>query len=324
MSAPFDQRSPVEAGQQGRFAQNAGQVVIANAPVSFGAFELTVGLMPHVPDGETVLNDVESAGYAGIDLGPLGYLGDADHIGPNLARHKLGLSGGFVELPFSDHENMPDALRNLRAVLDVFDAAGQGIGWRPKPTLADAGSDVRRSRPGQSARDQSLGFDADGWRRFAAGVEMAVECCRDRGYEPTFHHETGTYVEAPWEIEKVLELTSIGLCLDTGHLLLGGGDPVQAMRDWRDRINHLHLKDARKAIVEAIVRESAPVDQIWRRGAFCRLGEGDLDVDAVLQLVRGSSYAGWVVVEQDVMPDATGNPAADQQANREYLAARGF
>ena len=152
---------------------------------------------------------------------------------------------------------------------------------------------------------------------------MAVACCRERGYVPTFHHETGTHVEAPWEIERVLEDTSIGLCLDTGHLLLGGGDPVRAIREWRGRINHFHLKDARRQVVEGIVREAAPVSEIWRRKAFCRLGEGDLDVDAVLEAIR-DSYAGWIVVEQDVLPDPDGTAAADQRANREYLAARGF
>src|SRR5207245_2330373 len=99
-----------------------------------------------------------------------------------------------------------------------------------------------RGTPG-SISDRSV-ISAAGMS-FAEGVEMAVECCRARRYEPTFHHETGTHIEAPWEIEKVLELTSIGLCLDTGHLLLGGGDPVRAMREWGQRINHLHLKDAR-------------------------------------------------------------------------------
>src|SRR2546428_3598608 len=115
---------------------------------------------------------------------------------------------------------------------------------------------------------------------------------------PTFHHETGTLVEAPWEIERVLEETPIGLCLDTGHLLVGGGDPVRAVRDWRERINHLHLKDARRSVVEAIVRESAPVSEIWRRKAFCRLGAGDVDVDAALGAIPGS-YSGFILVEQD-------------------------
>ncbi len=301
----------------------AAVVVIANAPVSYGAFELTVGILPDVPDGDAVLDEVAGAGYAGIDLGPLGYLGNGEDLASSLRRRKLGLAGGFFELPFSDLTRMPAALRELGSLLDVFDAAGVSNGLRAKPTLADIGSDLRRSRPGQAATDPSLGFDRDTWKRFAEGVEMAVECCRARRYEPTFHHETGTHIEAPWEIDKVLELTSIGLCLDTGHLLLGGGDPVRAMREWGERINHLHLKDARRSVVDSIVREAAPVAEIWRRQAFCRLGEGDLDVDTVLDAVR-KSYAGWIVVEQDVLPDPTGRAAADQRANREYLAARGF
>jgi inosose dehydratase len=71
------------------------------------------------------------------------------------------------------------------------------------------------------------------------------------------------------------------------------------------------------------VRESAHVNEIWRRQAFCRLGEGDLDVDGVLDAMR-DTYDGWLVVEQDVLPDPEGKPAADQRANRAYLASRGF
>jgi inosose dehydratase len=301
-----------------------GKIVVANAPVSYGAFELTVGILPDVPDGGVVLDEVAGAGYEGIDLGPLGYFGYGEELARNLAGRRLALAGGFFELPFHDRAKMPAVLRELDSLLDVFDAVGgNGSGLKPRPTLADAGSDLRRSKPGQADRDRSLGLDAEQWKHFAEGVEMTLARCRARGYEPTFHHETGTYVEAPWEIEQVLELTTIGLCLDTGHLLLGGGDPVKAMEDWGDRINHVHLKDARKAIVEQIVSEAAPVAEIWRRRAFCRLGEGDLDVDGVLERLR-SRYSGWLVVEQDVLPDPSGKPAADQRANREYLATRGF
>ncbi len=284
--------------------------VLANAPVSYGAFELTVGIVPGVPDGGTVLDEVAGAGYAGIDLGPLGYLGTGDGLAQNLARRGLGLAGGFFELPFSEPAMMDEALDGLTALLDAFDAVSAQAGLEPRPTLAAQGS-------------RSRGFDAETWKRFAEGVERAVARCRERGYEPTFHHETGTQVESPGEIEKVLELTTIGLCLDTGHLLLGGGDPVKAIKAWRPRINHLHLKDAHRAVVEQIVRESAPVSEIWKRKAFCRLGDGDLDVDAILDLIRGS-YSGWIVVEQDTLPEPGGQAAADQRANRRFLAERGF
>ena len=300
-----------------------GSIAVANAPVSYGAFELTVGILPDVPEAGDVLDEVAAAGYAGIDLGPLGYLGYGEVLARNLDRRGLGLSGGFFELPFNDPERMKQALKDLDGLLDVFDAVGAADGFKPKPTLADIGSELRRARPGQAVTDRSLGFDGEQWKLFAAGVEAAAAKCRERGYEPTFHHETGTHIEAPWEIEKVLELTSIGLCLDTGHLLLGGGDPARAMKDWRERINHLHLKDARRSVVEQIVREAAPVSEIWNRKAFCRLGEGDLDVAGVLDQVR-DGYAGWLVVEQDVLPDAEGKAAGDQRANRQYLAGRGF
>jgi inosose dehydratase len=285
-------------------------LALANAPVSYGAFELTVGIVPGVPDGGKVLDDVASAGYAGVDLGPLGYLGTGSGLAQNLARRGLGLAGGFFELPFSEPAMMDEALDGLTALLDAFDVVSAQDGLEPRPTLAALGS-------------RSRGFDGETWRRFAEGVERAAARCRERGYEPTFHHETGTQVESPGEIEKVLELTTIGLCLDTGHLLLGGGDPVKAIKEWRARINHLHLKDAHRAVVEQIVRESAPVSEIWKRKAFCRLGDGDLDVDAILDSIRGS-YSGWIVVEQDTLPEPGGQAAADQRANRRFLAERGF
>jgi inosose dehydratase len=299
------------------------RIAIANAPVSYGAFERTVGIMPNVPDGDSVLDEVAAAGYAGIDLGPVGYLGAAAVLAGKLARHRLALAGGFCQLPFSDPAAMSEAMNGLGDLLDVFDAAQTDDALKPKPTLADPGSELRRTHPGQAVRDRALGFDEEGWKRFTEGVEMAADVCRGRGYDPTFHPETGTHIEAPWEIEKLLDLTSIGLCLDTGHLLLGGGDPVRAIREWGQRINHLHLKDAHRATVDGIVSDAAPVIEIWRRRAFCRLGEGDLDVDGVLEEVR-DGYSGWLVVEQDVLPSPESTAAADQRANREYLASRGF
>src|SRR3984893_16216536 len=146
-------------------APESHDILIANAPVSYGAFELTVGIDPNVPDASMVLDEVAGAGYAGIDLGPVGYLGDRDTLASALASRGLTLCGGFFELPFSDPAAMPAALHGLSDLLDVFDSAPPpGGGLKPKPTLADAGSDLRRARPCQSGRDHSLGFDSEGWK----------------------------------------------------------------------------------------------------------------------------------------------------------------
>ena len=70
-----------------------GAIAVANAPVSYGAFEVTVGHDPNVPDGVSVLDQVAEAGYAGIDLGPAGYLGTGERLGELLAERGLGLAG---------------------------------------------------------------------------------------------------------------------------------------------------------------------------------------------------------------------------------------
>jgi inosose dehydratase len=300
-------------------------VVLANAPVSYGAFEITVGVDPNVPDPVTLLDWVSDAGYAGIDLGPVGYLGTTETLAPRLAERGLALAGGYLELPFSEPDKLPVALVELDQLLDIFDSTLNGA-RPPRPTLADAGSPVRSRYPGRAAIDPSVGLDAAGWSRFADGVARATDRCRERGYEPTFHHHTATYIEAQWEIERLLEVTDVGLCLDTGHLLLGRGEPVRAIRDWADRINQVHLKDARMSRLEEIVREAAPVEEIWRRQAFCALGDGDIDIEEVLGALVEIGYAGWLVVEQDVLPDPSNprQPALDQRRNREFLRAHGL
>lgn len=309
-------------------ARAPGAIAVANAPVSYGAFEVTVGHDPNVPDGVSVLDQVAEAGYAGIDLGPVGYLGSGERLGELLAERGLGLAGAYLELPYADHEALATALPALDGLLDTFDAVQAYLpGPPPRPTLADAGSRDRRARPFRSTAERSLGLDGDGWRRFASGLAGVVGRCRDRGYEPTLHPETGTYVEAPWEIEEVLNRSDVGLCLETGHMMLGGGDPVAMLRDWGERVNHVHLKDATLSVRNGIVADGAPATDIWSREAFCVLGGGDLDVDAILDGLRGISFGGWLVVEQDILPRSAerfARAAEEQRLNRAFLAARGL
>lgn len=303
-------------------------ISIANAPVSYGAFEMTVGIDPNVPTALDVLDEVAAAGYAGIDLGPVGFLGRGDQLRERLASRGLGLAGAYIELPYADPDALQRAMPALDELLDTFDEAGANRDTPPpRPTLADAGSDTRRQLPGRATDDLSLGLDEAGWRRFGEGLAMVVGRCRDRDYEPTFHHETGTYVEAPWEIERVLEVSDIGLCVDTGHLLLAGGDPVAAIGAWAARINHAHLKDARRSVMAGIVADGAPASAICDREAFPGLGEGDLDVPGVIDVLGRIGYSGWLLVEQDTLPrtkERFERAATDQQANRQYLARFGL
>ena len=125
----------------------------------------------------------------------------------------------------------------------------------------------------------------------------------------------------------MLDRSDIGLCLETGHMMLGGGDPVAMLRDWGERVNHVHLKDASLSVRDGIKADQARATEIWTREAFCTLGDGDLDVDAVLDGLRGTSFGGWLVVEQDILPRSAerfARAAQEQRLNRAFLAARGL
>jgi inosose dehydratase len=254
---------------------------VANAPVSYGAFELTVGVLPNVPAPERVLDAIAAAGYEGTELGPLGYFGKGRTLLERLAGRGLELAGAFVQPPLGE----------LDAILDAL--AGTGA----KPVLAEDGRGNGEAR----------------WDH----IQRAAELARSRGFEPTFHPHMDTRVETPDEIERLLERTDVGLLLDTGHLVAAGGEPAQALRDWRERVNHVHVKDVRLDVL----RGATSWDEAWRGGVFCELGTGDVDLGRFFAELEG--YSGWVVVEQDWVPKPGEDPSSQigaQARNRRWLA----
>jgi inosose dehydratase len=292
---------------------------VANAPCSYGAFEITVGVLSNVPGPEEVLAAVAEAGYQGTELGPPGYLGEGEELRGRLRRHGLALAGGYIPVRFSEPERREEDLAAMARTLDLFDAADGG---GARAVLADAGSPERLANPGRAAAEPALGLDEAGWRRLADGVARAADVASARGYEPVFHHHAGTFVEAPSEIERLLELTDVALLLDTGHLVLGGGDPVAALHEWGGRIGHVHVKDVLLDVLRGVLADRADMAEAWRRGVFCELGQGNVDLTAFFRALRESGYEGWLVVEQDRIPapDEEAREAAEAQArNRHWL-----
>jgi len=292
---------------------------VANAPLSYGAFEMTVGRFPNVPGPDELLTQMAAAGYEGTELGPPGYLGDGGELAERLARHGLELTGGWCPVRFSEPEHWEEDLAELGRTLDLFAAAGA---TDAHPVFGDGGSEARRANPGRGAEDRSLGLDDAGWRRWAEGIERAEGLARSRGFEPSLHPHASTYVEAPWEIERALELTDVGLVVDPGHLLIGGNDPIAAVRTWGERVNYVHVKDVRMDVLRSAVADRADALEAWRRGIFCELGAGDVDLEAFFRELQGIGYAGWVVVEQDRIPrpdEELSESAEAQVRNRRWL-----
>jgi inosose dehydratase len=295
-------------------------VRVANAPLSYGAFEMTVGTDFAVPDPEQVLEAIGAAGYAGTDLGPPGYFGEGDVLRERLDTAGLELVGGFVPMRFSDWDGFDEDATALHHTLDLFDAAGAEAA---RPVLCDAGGPERVANPGRGGEDAALALDDARWRILAANVQRAADTALERGYEPVFHHHTSTYVEGLPEIERLLADTDVPLLLDSGHLLVAGGDPVTALRDWRERIGAVHIKDVRLDVLATVKAERADTLTAWRRGLFCALGEGDVDLAGFCAALTEQGYDGWVVVEQDRVlddPGAFAGASDEQVANREWLS----
>src|SRR5215218_8653151 len=205
---------------------------VANAPLSYGAFEMTVGTDFAVPDPEQVLSAIGDAGYAGTDLGPPGYLGEGETLARRLEANALDVVGGFVPIRFSEREHWEEGLAGLHRTLDLFAAAGASAA---RPVLCDAGGPERIANPGRGGEDASLRLGDARWRTLVEGVEHAAEAARERGFEPVFHHHTSSYVEGVGEIERLLEDSDVALLLDSGHIAVAGGDAVQALADWGER-----------------------------------------------------------------------------------------
>jgi inosose dehydratase len=303
-------------------------VRVANAPVSYGVFELTAG-DANLPDPDELLAAIAAAGYAGSELGPPGYLGDGPALAGRFRLHGLDLVASFLPMRFSRTEWWADDRAELDRVLDRLDAASTAR-ERPLILLSDAFCEPDRLQAaGRIEEMPATWLGPERLEALSEGVHRAAERCRDRGFEASFHYHGGTYVETPREIEQLVEQLDpglLGLCLDTGHSAFGGGDPLDLLDRFGERVNHVHLKDVDGAVMARIRSEGLGMEEAWRSGVFCRLGTGDVDVPAVLDRLRANGYEGWLVVEQDryARPGETlAGLAVDQEANRSYLAGLG-
>jgi inosose dehydratase len=253
---------------------------------------------------DRMLETVRELGYTGIELGPPGYLGaDPDEVLGTLQRYGLDLVGAFAPLRIADEDGFTDDLAFLDATIDILAATGA----RGPVVLAGDENEARLAAAGRPDALREAALPPDELLRAGARVELAARRALDRGVGAAFHPHTATYIESPEEVAALLEATDpdvVKICFDTGHTVVGGGDPVELARLVRDRIAHLHVKDVEPRVLDRVRSRELTVEEAWGQNLFCPLGEGAVDFGAVLAEL--GDYDGWAVIEQDrvaVRPD---------------------
>lgn len=279
---------------------------IAGAPISWGVCEVPGWGYQLGPD--RVLKEMREVGLLATELGPEGFLPiDPNAMASVLSQHGLQAVGGFT--PLLLHVPGRDPLPEVDRILDGYVASGSEI-----LILSAVTGSV-----GYDARPQ---LDEAEWQRLLSNLDRVATLAADRSVQAVLHPHVGTMIETGQEVQQVLDGSSISLCLDTGHLLIGGTDPAELARQAPERIAHLHLKDVDSTIAAKVQSGQLAYSEAVHKGMYRPLGQGDVDVPAIVGRVRAHGYHGWYVLEQDTIvteePRDEG-PVADVRTSAEYL-----
>ena len=297
-----------------------------NAPCSWGTIE---GIGSSIPYPQ-MLDELKAAGYEGTELGDFGYMPtDASALKRELEARSLTMLGAYEGVYLRDANTHADGearvLRNARLLKAV---ASSDPNSQPFVVLADDHSrDATRFQNAGRIAPEMMLSDAD-WQTFAAGANRIARAVKDEtGLKVVFHHHCAGYVETPDEIGRLLELTDpelIGLVFDTGHFLYGSGRNeasivLDGLNRFQDRIWYVHFKDCQPEVATRARTAGFNYNQSIGAGVFCELGHGAVPFRGVLDWLNTTNYAGWITVEQDVLP-GMGEPRESAQRNREYIA----
>jgi inosose dehydratase len=300
-------------------------IKIANAPCSWGALEFDLEEKSDEIGYEQVLDEIKETGYEGTELGDWGFMPTSPKVlHAEIQKRKLELLGAFVPVALADAKNHDAGVTSALKVAELMFRAGYKKSFI---ILADDNGSVLERTQNAGRIKPKMSLTDTEWKVYAKGTEIIAKVVKDSfGIRTVFHHHCAGYVETPQEIEKLLSLTDpglLGLCLDMGHYAFGGGDPIQALKTFYNRIWHVHFKDFNPEIANASKEANGDYFDAIKRGVFCELGKGAVDFKSIVELLKELKYRNWIVVEQDILP-GMGNPKNSAQANRDYLKTLGL
>lgn len=275
---------------------------IAGAPISWGVCE--VPGWGHQLCADRVLSEMHVAGLAATETGPDGYLpSEPARLATLLGSHGLSCVGTFAPVLLHDADHDPGA--DIGGRLDLLNACGADV----LVLAAATGGEGYDSRPT---------LDNAQWNTLLANLDRLAEIAARRELLAVLHPHVGTMVETRADVERVLAGSSIRLCLDTGHLLIGGTDPVELTTAVADRIAHVHLKDVDDSLATRVRSGDLSYTQAVAQRMYKPLGQGDIDIAQIVTTLQDNGFNGWYVLEQDTV--LTGEPA-DEGPVRDVIAS---
>lgn len=298
-----------------------GKIKIANAPCSWGALEFD--LETEAPGYKQVIDEIIETGYIGTELGDWGFM---PTVPAELKKELNGLDllGAFVPVDFVKEESHDAGVASALRVAQLMQEAGFENAFI---VLADNNGSVEERTQNAGRIQESQGLSDEQWMVYAKGVEKVAKAVKDKfNIRCVFHHHCAGYVETPQELQKLMDLTNpdlVGLCFDTGHYTYGGGDAVEGLEFWRDRIWHVHFKDYSEEVGQKAQSKKWDYFESVKNGVFCELGKGVVDFESVKSILENTGYQDWIVVEQDVLP-GMGSPKICALNNRKYLNSIGL
>jgi inosose dehydratase len=289
---------------------------LANAPTSWGIEDPGD---PANPPWTRLLSEIADAGYAGTELGPLGYLpDDADRLRRELAERGLELVGGYVFEPLHTEAGVARAMLAARRTCELVQATGGML------LVIIPGFTAERERTA-GRREAAPALAQDGWRTMVAAIgAMARMASDEHGLIPVAHPHAGTYVEFDDEIDRLVDETDVPLCIDTGHAAYAGIDPVALYRRLGERVAYFHLKDVDPDRLGHALDQGLSFEEAVGERVFCPLGSGVVDFAGLREALDEKGFLGWATVEQDRLPTDSSTPAADAAASLAHLREVGL
>jgi inosose dehydratase len=288
-------------------------IALATGPVSWG---VDFAETPANPPWESVLDEIAASPLSALELGPVGYLPeDGEVLCRALGERGLTAVGTFVFDDLHDLAARDRVLSVAKRTCGAIAAAGGAV-----LVVIDRPGDERAATAGRS--DAARRMTEPEWAAMVATVETVATIARRHGLRPAVHPHAGGFLEFEDEVERLLADTSLDLTFDSGHAAYAGLDPAAAVRRWGARIAHVHLKDVSPGALARVHAERLGFWDAIAAGVFCPLGDGVVDVAALLGALADAGYRGFATIEQDRLP-GTGTPLEDLRRSVAVLERAG-